>query len=87
MKGGNQTDDKTSDNESTTTSSEKSSSSSNEKSKKHKQHNKENKENKEIAFNTLECWKINKSANDVAVNEPVFETTAVINQDERYLPF
>lgn len=46
-----------------------------------------NKENKEIAFNTLECWKINKSANDVAVNEPVFETTAVINQPENDLPF
>ena len=46
-----------------------------------------NKENKEIAFNTLECWKINKSANDVSVNEPVFETTAVINQPENDLPF
>lgn len=35
----------------------------------------------------LQGWKINKSANDVAVNEPVFETTAVINQPENDLPF
>ena len=35
----------------------------------------------------LQGWKINKSANDVAVNEPVFETTAVINQDDSGLPF
>lgn len=35
----------------------------------------------------LQGWKINKSANDVAVNEPVFETTAVINQVEDDLPF
>jgi len=35
----------------------------------------------------LQGWKINKSANDVAVNEPVFETTAVINQDENDVPF
>lgn len=35
----------------------------------------------------LQGWKINKSANDVAVNEPVFETTAVINQPQDDLPF
>lgn len=35
----------------------------------------------------LQGWKINKSANDVSVNEPVFETTAVINQPENDLPF
>lgn len=35
----------------------------------------------------LQGWKINKSANDVAVNEPVFETTAVINQVDDDLPF
>lgn len=35
----------------------------------------------------LQGWKINKSANDVAVNEPVFETTAVINQVDDNLPF
>lgn len=35
----------------------------------------------------LQGWKINKSANDVSVNEPVFETTAVINQDDSGLPF
>lgn len=35
----------------------------------------------------LQGWKINKSANDVAVNEPVFETNSVINQDDSGLPF
>lgn len=35
----------------------------------------------------LQGWKINKSANDVAVNEPVFETTSVINQVDDNLPF
>lgn len=35
----------------------------------------------------LQGWKINKSANDVSVNVPVFETTAVINQVDDNLPF
>ena len=38
----------------------------------------------------LQGWKINKSANDVAVNEPVFEMTSVLNKKEEEhddLPF
>lgn len=35
----------------------------------------------------LQGWKINKSANDVNVNEPVFEMTSVLNKVEDDLPF
>lgn len=40
-------------------------------------------------INEIQGWRIQKVAdtNDVAVNEPVFETTAVINQDDSGLPF
>lgn len=38
-------------------------------------------------YTTLSAWKISKSANDVQVNEPVFETNSTINQDDTGLPF
>ncbi len=38
-------------------------------------------------YTTLSAWKISKEANAVTVNEPVFETTAVINEVENDLPF
>ena len=39
-------------------------------------------------FTTLNAWKISKTANDVKVNKPVFETTDVINNDDKDdLPF
>lgn len=38
-------------------------------------------------YTTLSAWKISKAENNVEVNEPVFETTSVINQPENDLPF
>lgn len=38
-------------------------------------------------YTTLSAWKISKAENNVEVNEPVFETTSVINQVEDDLPF
>ena len=46
-----------------------------------------NKEGVEVAFNTLECWRIEKITEATQPAKPVFETTDVINNDKDDLPF
>lgn len=38
-------------------------------------------------YTTLSAWKISKYANNVEVNEPIFQTTDAINQPVDDLPF
>jgi hypothetical protein len=45
-----------------------------------------NPQGEEKCFNTLECWKISKTEN-ATEQQPIFETTAVINEVDDDLPF